>query len=100
MPELYNAPDCNWWALSGFSFRVEEYISAGKEKDVVDLDPSKINIYTRRKQRQESKHGNIDGQHTLKPSIISYPTTGWSTKLERVPIFTKAEINELYMLYL
>jgi hypothetical protein len=65
--------------------RVEEYIKAGRDKNIVDPDPNKI--YTRRKEKQNSSQGT--GEHPP----IKYPTNGWSTKLERMPLFTRAEMN-------
>ena len=78
--------------------RVEEYIKTGKDKNIVDPDPN--GPYTKRKQQcigigatssvTDSSHG--DNANTK--LAVKYPTDGWSTSLEKTPIFTRAEMNE------
>ena len=73
---------------SSLSLRVEQYIETGRDKNVVDPDPS--GLYTKRKQQQ---HGSqIQGDKTT--SSVDYPTDGWSTSLAKLPVFTRGEMNE------
>ena len=69
--------------------RVLEYVASGREKDVVDPDQNLI--YTRRKQRQEQLQTHSD--LLPKESTVKFPSTGWSTSLQRMPLFTKAEMD-------
>ena len=64
-------------------------MAPGRDKDVVD--PDKNLIYTRRKQRQEKLQTRNDP--LLKESTVRFPSTGWSTSLQRMPLFTKAEMD-------
>jgi len=68
---------------------VLEYVASGRDKDVVDPDENLI--YTRRKQRQEKSQTRNDP--SLKESTVKFPSTGWSTSLQRMPLFTKAEMD-------
>ena len=62
------------------------------------MDPDPNGLYTKRKQQRigigatssvtDSSHGDAK-----KPSV-KYPTDGWSTSLEKMPMFTRAEMNE------
>lgn len=62
------------------------------------MDPDPNGLYTKRKQQRigigatssvtDSSHGDAS-----KPSV-KYPTDGWSTSLEKMPMFTRAEMNE------
>ena len=82
---LYNI---NWCA----HFSVEYWnmhVASGRNKDVVDPDENLI--YTRRKQRQEKLQTPNDP--LLKESTVRFPSTGWSTSLQRMPLFTKAEMD-------
>ena len=73
---------------SPLSFRVEQYIETGRDKNVVDPDPS--GLYTKRKQQ---RHGSqIQGDKTT--SSVEYPTDRWSTSLAKLPVFTRGEMNE------
>ena len=69
--------------------RVLEYVASGREKDVVD--PGQNLIYTRRKQRQEQSQTQSD--LLPKESTVKFPSTGWSISLQRMPLFTKAEMD-------
>ena len=64
-------------------------MASGRDKDVVDPDENLI--YTRRKQRQEQ----LQTQSNLLPkeSAVKFPSSGWSTSLQRMPLFTKAEMD-------
>ena len=81
---MYNI---NWCAH--FFGRVLEYVASGRDKDVVDPDENLI--YTRQKQRQEKLQTSTDP--LLKESTVRFPSTGWSTSLQRMPLFTKAEMD-------
>jgi len=73
---------------SALSFRVEQYIETGRDKNVVDPDPS--GLYTKRKQQQ---HGSqIQGDKAT--SSVDYPRDGWSTSLAKLLVFTRGEMNE------
>ena len=62
------------------------------------MDPDPNGRYTKRKQQRigigatssvtDSSHGDAN-----KPSV-KYPTDGWSTSIEKMPMFTRAEMNE------
>ena len=85
------------------NFSVEEYISKGKDSDIVDPDPEKV--YTKRKlsrQQAVSCQAALTSQ-ALPPSSgadqliarsVQYPEHGWGTSLKNLPHFTRAEINE------
>ena len=55
----------------------------------MDLDENLI--YMRRKQRQEKIKTRNDP--LVKESTVRFPSTGWSTSLQRMPLFTKAEMD-------
>ena len=60
----------------------------GRDEDVVDV------IYTHRKQRQEKLETRNDP--LVKESTVRFPSTGWSTSLKRIPLFTKA-VTDLHV---
>ena len=67
--------------------RVHEYIRTGKDKDVVDPDPDKI--YSRRKERSST---TVDT--TSEDGVsMQFPVDGLSASLEKMPMFTRLEIN-------
>ena len=72
--------------------RVEEYIASGRDKMIVDPDPNKIN--TKRKARECSISLPGSSSHTKEVTEINYPTTGWGRNLEKLPLFTKAEMKK------
>ncbi|KAK2547160.1 hypothetical protein P5673_033064 [Acropora cervicornis] len=76
--------------------RVEEYIKTGKDKHIVDPDPN--GLYTKRKQQRigiGAASSVTDGDpHNKERLTVDYPTDGWSTSLEKMPMFTRAEMNE------
>ncbi|KAJ7394727.1 hypothetical protein OS493_000553 [Desmophyllum pertusum] len=70
--------------------RVEDYIKAGRDQNIVDPDPN--SIYTKRKERNEaSKDSNSAISGTQRQP--NFPSDGWSTDLKRMPFFTRAEMN-------
>ena len=74
------------------SFRVEEYIASGRDKFIVDPDPNQI--YTKRKARECSVSlPGPSSQNDAAPRS-KYPTTGWGKALEKLPLFTKAEMKK------
>lgn len=62
------------------------------------MDPDPNGLYTKRKQQRigigatasatDASNGDVN-----KPSV-KYPSDGWSTSLEKMPMFTRAEMNE------
>ena len=74
------------------SIRVEEYIASGKDKIIVDADPNKI--YTKRKARECSISLPGSSSHSKEVTEIKYPTTGLGKTLEKLPLFTKAEMKK------
>ena len=74
------------------SFRVEEYIASGRDKFIVDPDPNQI--YTKRKAREcsISLPGPLSQNDTA--PRVKYPTTGLGKALEKLPLFTKAEMKK------
>ena len=74
--------------------RVEEYISEGKDGFLVDPDPN--SHYTKRKL---AKHGAscavVDSSSVDVPKQkTKFPESGWGSQLEKMPLFTKAEMNK------
>jgi len=68
--------------------RVEEYISSGQDKNIVDPDPNKVHF--KRKQSQSQLQAVV----VSKPATsVKYPNDGWSTSLEIMPSFSRAEMN-------
>ena len=74
------------------SFRVEEYIASGRDKFVVDPDPNKI--YTKPKARECSVSLPDSLSQNNVGTQVKYPTTGWGKALEKLPLFTKAEMKK------
>lgn len=63
-------------------------MASGRDRDV---DPDGNLIYTHRKERQEKLQTWNDP--LLKESTVRFPLTGWSTSLQRMPLFMKAEMD-------
>ena len=71
--------------------RVYDYIKTGKDKEIVDPDPHKV--YSRRKEKQNtSTNLSNDGEES-----IEFPSTGWGSSLEKMPMFTRVEMNSFVM---
>lgn len=66
---------------------MEEYISNGQDKNIVDPDPNKV--YSKRKQSQVRAAAGVSKPATS----VKYPNEGWFTSLEIMPSFSKAEMN-------
>ena len=60
-------------------FRVEEYITSGKDKTIVDPEPT--GLYTKRKQQIEDSL-NTDPV-AKKVDVVNYPESGWGNSLEK-----------------
>ena len=70
-------------------FRVEDYIEPGRDKIIVDPDPNQL--YTRRKQKKSSDSSTKAPDVLIDNSTqtnVSYPTSGWCTSLEKMPMFS------------
>ena len=74
--------------LNCFHLRVQEYIKSGRDKVVVDPDPDKI--YTKQKNRLSKLPINCSPESPAP----KYPSHGWGNSLERMPPFTRAEMNQ------
>ena len=70
-------------------FRVEEYITSGRDKTIVDPEPT--GLYTKRKQQIAD---SLNTDPVAKVDVVNYPESGWSNSLEKMPMFTRAEMNE------
>ena len=70
-------------------FRVEEYIISGRDKTIVDPEPT--GLYTKRKQQIED---SLNTDPVAKVDVVNYPESGWGNSLEKMPMFTRAEMNE------
>ena len=71
--------------------RVYDYIKTGKGKEIVDPDPHQI--YSRRKEKQTmSSDLSNDGEES-----VEFPSTGWGSSLEKMPIFMRVEMNSFVM---
>ena len=68
--------------------RVREYKDSGRAGNIVDPDQDKI--YTKRKERRKDRDQEPDSHSTVNSL---YPSDGWSTDLQRMPFFTRAEMN-------
>ena len=65
------------------------------------MDPDPNGLYTKGKQQHigigatssvtDSSHGDANNKEHL---TVKYPTYGWSMSLEKIPMFTWAEMNE------
>ena len=62
-------------------------MASGRDEDVGRTRTS----YTRRKQRQEKLETRNDP--SVKESTVRFPSTGWSTSLQRMLLLTKTEID-------
>lgn len=71
--------------------RVYEYIRTGKDKNIVDPDPDKI--YSRRKELVRTLT-DVSGEHGVS---LQFPDDGWGTSLEKMPMFTRVEMNRHIM---
>ena len=73
---------------------MEEYIRCGKDKNIVDPDPNEL--YTKRKRRRSDSLASADQSHTDDEGVktVTYPENGCSTSLGKLPLFTRAEMNE------
>ena len=54
------------------------------------MDPDKNLIYTRRKARQEQL---AQSDAMPEESTVKFPSAGWPTRLPRMPLFTRAEMD-------
>ena len=54
------------------------------------MDPDKNLIYSRRKARQEQL---AQSDAMPEESTVKFPSAGWSTSLQRMPLFTRAEMD-------
>ena len=54
------------------------------------MDPDKNLIYTRRKARQEQL---AQSDAMPEESTVKFPSAGWPTSLQRMPLFTRAEMD-------
>ena len=70
-------------------FRVEEYITSGRDKTIVDPEPT--GLYTKRKQQIAD---SLNTDPVAKVDVVNYPESGWGNSLEKMPMFTRAEMNE------
>ncbi|PFX19213.1 hypothetical protein AWC38_SpisGene16382 [Stylophora pistillata] len=70
--------------------RVQDYVENGRDKMLVDPDGDKI--YTKRKARFSSLLPNDYVSPVT--SSVKYPSDGWGKSLERMPCFTRAEMNQ------
>ena len=70
-------------------FRVEEYITSGRDKTIVDPEPT--GLYTKRKQQIAD---SLNTDPVAKVDVVNYPESGWGKSLEKMPMFTRAEMNE------
>ena len=87
---MYKRFWCNFNIISLY-LRVEEYITTGRDQIIVDPDPNEI--YTRRKQRQVPSRDLLDQSSSSISIAVRYPQNGWSTSLQRMPLFSRAEMN-------
>ena len=64
-------------------------MKSGRDQMVIDPDPDEI--YTRRKKRIVNVM--MSSTPSSSPSV-KYPNDGWGNSLERMPSFTRAEMNQ------
>ena len=76
--------------ISSLYCRVQDYIENGRDKMLVDPDPHEI--YTKRKARFSS--AVTSDRVSPVTSSVKYPSDGWGKSLERMPCFTRAEMNQ------
>ena len=74
------------------SFRAEEYIASGGVKFIDDPDPNKI--CTKRKARECSSLLPDFSSQNSSGTRVKYLTTGWGKALEKLPLFTEAEMKK------
>lgn len=75
-----------------FFFRVEEYFASSRDKFIVDLGPNQI--YTKHKAREYAiLLPGPSSQNDAAPRV-KYPTTSCGKALEKLPLFTKAEMKK------
>ena len=67
---------------------MENYIKSGTDKMVIDPDPDEI--YTKRRKRISNAPNNTSSSS---PSV-QHPSDGWGKSLERMPSFTRTEMNQ------
>lgn len=70
--------------------RVQDYVENGRDKMLVDPDADKI--YTKR----EARFSSLLPNDYVSPvtSSVKYPSDGWGKLLERMPCFTRPEMNQ------
>ena len=64
-------------------------MKSGRDQMVIDPDPDEI--YTKRKKR--TVNVMMSSTPSSSPSV-KYPNDGWGNSLERMPSFTRAEMNQ------
>lgn len=70
--------------------RVLQYIKSGKDKNIIDPDPN--NLYSKRKQLRSAK--NTSSHSTAKRHVpVKFPESMWGYSLQKMPLFTRAELN-------
>ena len=79
-----------------YIFRVEEYVNQGKDSFLVDPDPDLL--YKKRKLTRQSDSVDSNIPTSSGPTVsydnnVSFPQHGWGIRLEKMPLFTKAEMN-------
>ena len=67
--------------------RVYEYIRSGKDKQIID--PELHKIYSRRKQKQGTSSELVKES----TAAAEFPTAGWGTSFEKMPMFTRLQMN-------
>ena len=73
-------------------FRVEEYFASSRDKFIVDPGPNQI--HTKHKARECAiLLPGPSSQNDAAPRV-KYPTTSWGKALEKLPLFTKAEMKK------
>lgn len=70
---------------------VEEYISSGRDNNVVDPDKNKS--LQRENNDWQQYNTESDVATNSRTTAVKYPLYGCSTKLSRLPMFTRAEID-------
>jgi len=81
-------------AFSVFSF--EECINQGKDVFLVDPDPNLLYTKQKRAKQNPLADENIStcsAVVTVVSSDVCFPENGWGNRLEKMPLFTKAEMN-------
>ena len=75
-------------------YSVEEYIASDRDKIILDPDPSKI--FTKQKARECSIPLADSSTRIKDDTIINYPISSWGKALDKLPLFTKAEMKNAY----